>query len=356
MEVERIEVVKKWPEPKSVRDIQVFLGFANFYWQFIQGFSKIAAPLTSMLKTTGSPDVSGPEVGNGDSEVIRFGVSGGGDELAKKSGKLSKGLKLSKSGNSKGKKSAKSKKPSKSGNSPNFDAKEAGPSFLTPEARSAFNRLRLAFTEAPILWHFDPECHIWIKTDASGYAIGGVLSQLASRTSPDGVVTKVNFGQCHLVAFFFKKMIPIETWYKTYNGELLAIVEAFKTWRHYLKGSKHEVFVFTDYNKLRRFIDTMSLSSRQVCWAQELSRYHFWIGYRQGKVNAAADALSRFPQRSQNKEEELQAENGRILHYLQNSLTSASLASLFYRPSHLHQVLIWGMYVLPQLRKFWGSF
>ena len=31
MEAERIEVVKKWPEPKSVRDIQVFLGFANFY-------------------------------------------------------------------------------------------------------------------------------------------------------------------------------------------------------------------------------------------------------------------------------------------------------------------------------------
>ena len=31
MEVEQIELVKKWPEPKSVSDIQVFLGFANFY-------------------------------------------------------------------------------------------------------------------------------------------------------------------------------------------------------------------------------------------------------------------------------------------------------------------------------------
>ena len=35
METERIEVVKDWPEPNSVRDIQVFLGFANFFWQFI---------------------------------------------------------------------------------------------------------------------------------------------------------------------------------------------------------------------------------------------------------------------------------------------------------------------------------
>ena len=142
MEAEKIEVVKKWPEPKLVRDIQVFLGFANFYRRFIQDFSKIAAPLTSMLKTTGSPDVSGPEVENGKGEVVGFGVGGGG-ELAKKTGKskgqkLVKFRKLSKSGKSKGKKS---KKPPKSGNSPNFDAKDTGPSFLTPETRSAFNRL-----------------------------------------------------------------------------------------------------------------------------------------------------------------------------------------------------------------------
>ena len=35
MEVEKIEVVKKWPKLKSVQDIQVFLGFTNFYQQFI---------------------------------------------------------------------------------------------------------------------------------------------------------------------------------------------------------------------------------------------------------------------------------------------------------------------------------
>ena len=165
-----------------------------------------------MLKTTGSPYMSRPEVENCDSEIVRFDVGGGGgDELAKKSGKSSKGLKLSKSGNSKGKKLAKSKKPSKSGNSPNFDAKEAGPGFLNPEARAAFNRLRLAFTKAPILRHFDPKCHIRIKTDVSGYAIDGILSQLASKTSPDRVVTKADLDQWHPVAFFFKKMIFAET-------------------------------------------------------------------------------------------------------------------------------------------------
>ena len=50
MEDERIEAVKNWPEPTSVRDIQVFIGFANFYRRFIRGFSRIAAPLTLLLK------------------------------------------------------------------------------------------------------------------------------------------------------------------------------------------------------------------------------------------------------------------------------------------------------------------
>ena len=54
------------------------------------------------------------------------------------------------------------------------------PTFLTPYARETFNQLRQAFTKAPILQHFDPECHIRIETDNSGYAIKGVLSQLTS--------------------------------------------------------------------------------------------------------------------------------------------------------------------------------
>ena len=52
MKEERIDAVKAEPELKSIQDIQVFFGFANFYRRFIQGYSKIAAPLTSMLKTS----------------------------------------------------------------------------------------------------------------------------------------------------------------------------------------------------------------------------------------------------------------------------------------------------------------
>ena len=53
IKAKKIEVVKDWPKPKSVCNIQDFLSFANFYWQFIQGFSKIAAPFILMLKITG---------------------------------------------------------------------------------------------------------------------------------------------------------------------------------------------------------------------------------------------------------------------------------------------------------------
>ena len=172
---------------------------------------------------------------------------------------------------------------------------KVGTGFFTPKARLVFTQLRQAFIEVPILHHFNPESHIRIKNDVSGYAIGGVLSQLSSGTRPDEVVIKADLGQWYPVAFFSRKMIPAETWYKTHDSKLLAIVKAFKIWRHYLKSCKHKVFIFTDHNNLRRLIDTKILSSRQVCWAQKLFRYNFCIDYWQGKANRAADALLQYP-------------------------------------------------------------
>ena len=46
---EKIERVKEWPVPTSVKDVQSFHGFANYYRQFILGFSKVAAPLTGLM-------------------------------------------------------------------------------------------------------------------------------------------------------------------------------------------------------------------------------------------------------------------------------------------------------------------
>ena len=117
--------------------------------------------------------------------------------------------------------------------------------------------MRQAFVEAPIWNHFDLEYYIRIEKNALSYAIGRVFSQL---TSDD-------LGQWYQIAFFSKKMILAKTWYETYDGDLLAIVEVSKTWKYYLKGSKHKVLVFTDYNNLQRFMNIKNLSSKQVQWA-----------------------------------------------------------------------------------------
>ena len=177
MEDEQIEAVKNWPKPTSVRDIQVFINFANFYRRFIQGFSRIAAPLTSLLKTTGSSDSASKAFRTNDNEVV-----GGGGSANKTVVNLSKN--------------------DKSRNSTRVSNIRATgkPNFLTFDAKKAFNHLRQAFIKAPILQHFDSESHIRIKTNASGYAISGVLSQLnltsdaSLNNSNDSNSNKSDFG------------------------------------------------------------------------------------------------------------------------------------------------------------------
>ena len=201
----------------------MFLGFANFYRRFIQGFSRIAAPLTSMLKISGSTE-SKIRPGEG-------GVGVGGSRAGCKRSKLD-GSKLHDNEVDNGEiedneVGEKVRKKSKSKNSSKSKKTVRSLDFLTPGAKLAFTKLRQAFLKTSILHHFDLERHIRIEMDASGYAIGGVLSQL----------TLDDLGRWHPVAFFSHKMIPAETRYETHDGELLAIVEAFKTWKHYLDSS-----------------------------------------------------------------------------------------------------------------------
>ena len=76
------------------------------------------------------------------------------------------------------------------------------------------------------------------------------------------------------------------------------------------------MLILTNDNNLRWFMDTKSLSSRQVCWAQKLSRYYFRIDYCQGKANEAADALFWYPQQSAKEEKTFRTENVKIFHRL----------------------------------------
>ena len=82
----------------------------------------------------------------------------------------------------------------------------------------------MALATAPILDIVDPNEPFLLETNASGDAIGSILMQ--------GV---------RPVAFESKKLDRAQRNYSAYERELLAIVHALKTWRHYLSEATFEV-------------------------------------------------------------------------------------------------------------------
>ena len=50
MEPSRIKAIEDWAEPKNVHDMRVFLGMTNYQRKFVEGYSKIIAPLIDFLK------------------------------------------------------------------------------------------------------------------------------------------------------------------------------------------------------------------------------------------------------------------------------------------------------------------
>lgn len=208
MDPRKVEDILKWPEPRNVKEVQAFLGFANFYRRFIERYSHIADPLIRLTR------------------------------------------------------------------------KDTSFAWKEPQ-QEAFDQLKRAFVEAPVLIMFDPDKPLYLETDASDYAIGATLSQ------PD------DKGRLHPIAYYSRKMSPAELNYEIHDKELLAIVTAFKEWRHYLEGANYEITVYSDHKNLGYFTTTKILNRRQVRWAEQLAPFYFKIHYRKGNENGKADALSR---------------------------------------------------------------
>lgn len=112
------------------------------------------------------------------------------------------------------------------------------------------------------------------------------------------------------------------------------------------------MFLLTDYNNLQHFKDIESRSLRQICWAQKLSKYYFWIDYCKGKANGAAHTLSQYPQQIAKKKDTFGAKNTKILYQLQFLFAWVSGLKVLESnlPTLLHQVFICGTVILPQLR------
>jgi len=96
---------------------------------------------------------------------------------------------------------------------------------------------------APILAHFYLEQETVIETDASDFALGAILSQFQDK-------------RLHQVAFHSQKLNSAERNYEIHDKELLAILEAFMEWKHYLYGADMPITVYTDYQNLHHFLTT----------------------------------------------------------------------------------------------------
>ena len=144
----------------------------------------------------------------------------------------------------------------------------------------AFVELKRALQSTPVLVLPDLDKEFVVHCDASGYAVGAVLQQDHGKGLQP-------------VAFLSKKMVGAETRYPVHEQELLAIVTALTTWRHYLEGASHPTRVRTDHKSLTHFQTQPMLSGRQRRWLETLSQFDYKVEYVKGQENLAADALSR---------------------------------------------------------------
>jgi hypothetical protein len=234
MDRSKVQTILDWQLPTTLKELQAFLGFANFYRRFIVAYSFIARPLTDLTR---------------------------GTDVKK-----------------------------------NFPIEPGSPAHV------AFEKLKKAFTIAPVLAHFDPELETWVETDSSDTVTAAVLSQI----QPDGVLKPV--------AFISQKMTPAECNYAIYDKELMAIVKAFEEWRPELAGTADPIKVISDHVTLQTFMTNKTLNRRQARWAEFLSEFNFKITYRPGRLGSKPDALTRRPG------DVPKGDDARILHQVQTIL------------------------------------
>jgi hypothetical protein len=193
--------VMDWQPPKSAHQIRDFLGLAGYYRRFIPDFSRIANPMTELLK---------------------------------------KGMK-----------------------------------FVWSEAcDKAFRKLRELLTSASMLVQPDNSKPYEVYCDVSGMGLGCVLMQ-----------------ENRVIAYASRALRPHEKNYPTHDLEIAAVVHALKMWRHYLMGTRCNIF--TDHKNLKYIFTQSDLYMRQKRWLELIKYYDLEVHYHPGKANVVADALSR---------------------------------------------------------------
>ncbi len=196
---DKLKVIKDWPIPKNLVELQSFLGFANFYRQSIRDYSLIVLPLTDLTRRS-----------------IKW--------------------------------------------------------IWNEDAQEAFIGLKTAMANAPTRKHPDFDRKFTLETDASNYALGAALLQLNDQ------------GELLPILFHSRKLSKSELNYSVYDKELLAIVEAFSLWRHFLIASPEPISVLSDHRNLIYFTKRRMLTPRHARWALILSEFNYIIDYRPGST------------------------------------------------------------------------
>ncbi|CAG2230871.1 unnamed protein product [Mytilus edulis] len=156
------------------------------------------------------------------------------------------------------------------------------------ECQKAFQQLKSALTSTPVLAYPLPNLPFILDTDASDKAVGAVLSQIQ-----DGLE--------RVIAYMSKSMNIHEQAYCVTRKELLAVIIALKTFHHYLYGQ--EVLLRTDNAAVSWMKNLKKPTGQTARWLEELGTYNLTVTHRAGRKHSNADALSRRPCKSCERQE-----------------------------------------------------
>ena len=174
---------------------------------------------------------------------------------------------------------------------------------LSPEACEAFDRLKAACLQAPILSFPDFNKLFLLETDAFGRGLGAVLSQKQA----DGLYHPIAYASC--------VMNETEQRYHSNKQEFLAlkwaVTEQFHEYLSPYGKNWNEFIVHTDNNPLTYIFPTANLDAAGQRWVAHLASYNS-LEYQKGKDNTVADFLSQTNERL--PEEEVQEYLSQILY------------------------------------------
>eukprot|EP00267_Zea_mays_P041848 XP_020393779.1 uncharacterized protein LOC103628713 [Zea mays] len=144
----------------------------------------------------------------------------------------------------------------------------------TSDHACAFQTLKTALTQAPVLSLPNFTAPFFLETDASAVGVGAVLMQHG-----------------HPLAFLSKALGPKSRGLSTYEKEYLAVILAVQQWRYYLQH--HEFVILTDHKSLTQLNEQRLHTPWQHKVFTKLLGLQYKIQYRPGSENRVADALSR---------------------------------------------------------------